>query len=215
MFGIGIGGQFDVERDRTALSRLRPGAARCIHAIGKDSGAAPPGIKPFQGGAQVAERGKRVGMSTDAARKGRVDEHDARHQLRIEHVVDQFAVMRAQCALGKGMMQQTRAPGIDLIEEKASAGKMTVYGQEPGPGRGLEHDIACRDRGCPGGKEADRCRCRELLERDLRFATHAVRGKRRRHGDQLGKPHIRICWERRVLQMENLREFEHIVGVAQ
>src|SRR3546814_9556743 len=74
MFGIGIGGKFDVEPDRTAVGRLRPGAARRIHAIGKDSGAAPAGIKPFQGGAQVAERGKRVRMSTDEARNGRVDE---------------------------------------------------------------------------------------------------------------------------------------------
>src|SRR3546814_1771986 len=92
---------------------------------------------------------------------------------------------------------------------------MGVYGQEAGAGRGLEHDIVCRDRGCLGGKEADRRRCRELLERDLRFATHALRGKRRRHSDQLGEPRIRICRERRVLQMEDLREFEHIVGVAQ
>ena len=215
VLGISMGRQVEMQPEMCARGGVQPIRVPCLDAIGKNDGAAPAWCEAQERGAQVAKRSVAVAPPSLAPREGRVDEHDARHQLRIEHVVDQFAVMRAQCALGKGMTQQTRAPGIDLIEEKASAGKMTVYGQEPGPGRGLEHDIACRDRGCPGGKEADRCRCRELLERDLRFATHAVRRKRRRHGDQLGEPHIRICRECRVLQMEDLREFEHIIGVAQ
>ena len=215
MLGIGIGRQVEMQPEMRGCGGVQPIRVPCLDAIGKNDGAAPAWSKPQQCGAQVAKRGMAVARPSLAPREGRVDEQDARHQLRIEHVVDQFAVMRAQCALGKGMTQQTRAPGIDLIEKKTCTGKMGVYGQEAGPGRGLEHDIAGRDRGCLGGKEADRRRRRELLERNLRFAPHAVRGKRRRHGDQLGEPRIRICRECRVLQMEDLREFEHIIGVAQ
>ena len=186
MLGIGIGRQVEMQTGMRARGGVLPIRVPCLDPVGENNGAAPAWCEAQERGAQVAKRSVAVASPSLAPREGWVDEHDARHQLRIEHVVDQFAVMHARCALGKGC-----------------------------PGGGLQHDIACRNRSCLGGKEADRCRCRELLERDLRFATHAVRGKRRRHGDQLGKPHIRICWERRVLQMENLREFEHIVGVAQ
>ena len=215
VLGIGIGRQVEMQPGMRARGGVQPIRVPSLDAVGENNGAAPAWSKPQQRGAQVAKRGMSIAPPPLASREGRIDEYDARHQLPIEHIVDQFAIMRAQPAFGKGVTQQTRAPGIDLIEKEARAGEMGVYGKEACPGRGLEHDIVCRDRGCLGGKETDRRRCRELLECDLRFATHALRGKRCRHGDQLGEPRIRICRERRVLQMEDLREFEHIVGVAQ
>src|SRR3546814_10316636 len=86
----------------------------------------------------MAKRGMAIARAPLASREGRIEEHDARHQLRIEHIVDQFAIMRAQPAFGKGVTQQTRAPGIDIIEKEARAGEMGVYGQEAGP-RSEEH----------------------------------------------------------------------------
>src|SRR3546814_17526939 len=92
--------------------------------------------------------------------------------------------MRAQPAFGKGVTQQTRAPGIDTIEKEARAGEMGVYGQEAGPGRGHEHEFVCSDRRCLGGKETERRRCRDSLSSALWLPSHAFRWHSHRHSVQ-------------------------------
>src|SRR3546814_1528413 len=132
-----MGWSLDVVRDRTAVGLLLPGAALCIDAIGKDSGAAPTSIKPFHGGAQVADRGKRVGMSTDAARKGRVDEHDGRADRQRQQIVDEFAIMATDRCSGECCLEHVSAPRIDLVEDKLGASARGENGEEPGAGGGL------------------------------------------------------------------------------
>lgn len=74
MLRIGIRRQFEVQRQRATLRRFGPGAARCVHAIGQDCGAAASGADTHQGGAKMPERCLAVGVATDAAREGRIDE---------------------------------------------------------------------------------------------------------------------------------------------
>lgn len=215
MFGIGIGGQFDVERDRTAVGRLRPGAARCIYAIGKDSGAAPPGIKPFQGGAQVAERGKRVGMSTDAARKGRVDEHGGRADRQRQQIVDEFAIMATDRCSGECCLEHGSAPRIDLVEDKLGASARGENGEEPGAGGGLQNGIGCGDADGECGKVANRSRCRKLLERDLFFAAHSMRRQGCGECGQGRKTFGGLLRQVKRGEVQNLGQLQNIIGIAE
>src|SRR3546814_9739575 len=60
-------------------------------------------------------------MSTDAARKGRVDEHDGRADRQRQQIVDEFAIMATDRCSGECCLEHVSAPRIDLVEDKLGA----------------------------------------------------------------------------------------------
>src|SRR3546814_17302673 len=73
-------------------------------------------------------------MSTDAARKGRVDEHDGRADRQRQQIVDEFAIMATDRCSGECCLEHVSAPRIDLVEDKLGASARGENGEEPGAG---------------------------------------------------------------------------------
>src|SRR5262249_40856630 len=70
------------------------------------------------------------------SREGRVHEHDARAYGRVEMVVDVRGVEPGDAVTGKQTIEQIGAGLGDLVQDQASAGKLSVNGEEPVPAEG-------------------------------------------------------------------------------
>ena len=78
---------------------------------------------------------------------------------------------------GEQMVQQPRAGLGKLVQHERSAGKLGEDGEQPGAGRGLQHEVGRRDRGGGTGREAERDRRRELLEHLALFGAARMGGR--------------------------------------
>ena len=65
----------------------------------------------------------------------------------------------------KEARQQTGTGIRQLVEHERAAGQLGEYGKQTGPGGGLQHEVRRRNRGGGAGRETERDRRRELLER--------------------------------------------------
>ena len=102
-------------------------------------------------------------------------------------VVDVGCVVPGDGNAGKQTVEQTRARVGELVEDEAAARELGKDGEEPGPGRGLEHEVGGRDRRRGARGEAERDRRGELLERLALLRAARVGRKQRRHLGQHGE----------------------------
>jgi len=124
------------------------------------------------------------------------------------------ASWRVMGAPGKPAASISRAGRIDLVEDEASAGALREDGEKAGAGRGFEHQIRGHDLDGECREIRDRGRGGKLLEFDLLFAADRVgrqicdeRGKRSEAGAGIGGE-IGFC------EVQDLGQFEHVIGVA-
>ena len=96
-------------------------------------------------------------------RKRRVHQHDIRRNARIEHLVDQFAIVTRNHCFGKQAGESGGALAGELVEYEPCVGFLRPEGQQAGARRRLEDRVALAKyagaRGEPG-KPGRRC---ELL----------------------------------------------------
>ena len=127
----------------------------------------PRGREPGQRSKQMARAGIAVFAALGAAREGRVHQHHAGADRRVEEVVDQLAVMAAELGARKGLGEAAPPPGIDLVEDEAAIGAGGGGGEQSRSGRRLEHDVGQGKTGRASGQPRQRKRRRKGLQRDL------------------------------------------------
>src|SRR3546814_18136962 len=90
-------------------------------------------------------------MSTDAARKGRIDEHDCRADRQRQQIVDEFAIMATDRCSGECCLAPGSAPRIELVEDNLGASARGDNGEEScaagGPSDGIGSGNAYGERG--------------------------------------------------------------------
>jgi hypothetical protein len=116
------------------------------------------------------------------------------------------------------MGEQLRAGLGELVQHQGPAGERGEDGEQPSAGGGLQHQVTRRDRSGGAGREAERDRRRELLER------HTLLGAARMRRRQRGQPRQHSEHPRRAAgagahgppvpaQEQNLRRLAGLVGV--
>ena len=97
-------------------------------------------------------------------RERRVHQDHARPQRPIEMVVDVSGVMPGDRDTGKELVQQPGASLGQFVQDEPAACELREDREQPGPCRGLEHDIGRSDCGRRGGNEGKLDRRGELLQ---------------------------------------------------
>ena len=87
---------------------------------------------------------------------------------------------RVTATPGTELAEQTGARVGELVQDERGAGELGKDGEEPGAGRGLEHEVGGRDRRGDARDEAERDRRRELLERLALLGAARMGGSERR-----------------------------------
>ena len=151
-------------------------------------------------------------------RKGRVHQHDARPDRRIEPVVDLLGVVPADRGLAKQPGEEAGARVGDLVEDEWHPRELGEDREHAGAGRGFEHQVG-RGQHCRFGcHEAERQRCRELLKL-LGFLRAAgvgcnPAGEPRQHLEHRGgRPGPRPHRAAEFAQEQHLRRLGRVVGV--
>ena len=97
-------------------------------------------------------------------RERRIHEHDRRTNGRVEVIVDMSCIVPGDRDAREQMLEQGGSRVGELVQDEACACKLGMNREEPGPGRGLEHEIGGRN-GCGKTRyESEPDWCRELLE---------------------------------------------------
>jgi hypothetical protein len=215
MLGISVRRQLKVERQHAALGRLGPGPARGVDAIGQDRGATAPDAEPHERGTEVPERSLAVGMTADAARERWIDEDRRRPNARRQQIVDQLGVVAGDSHAGEGGSKHLGAGRIDLVEDETRAGAPREGGEEAGAGRRFEHQVRGRNARRQCSEVGDRGRRRELLEFNLLFTAHRVGRKICNQLGECRQAGAGIGGKVGLREVQDLGEFEHVVGIAE
>ena len=117
-------------------------------------------------------------------REGRVHQHHRGCDGRIQIVVDLRRVVAADGGAWEQMAEQVCAGLSELVQRQDAAGEGGEDGEQPSAGGRFQHQVARRDRGGDAGREAERDRRRELLERRALLGAARMRGRQR---GQLGQ----------------------------
>ncbi len=127
-------------------------------------------------------------IDVSGGREGRVHQDDSRTEHSVEMVVDVGGVVPGDAVARKQTVEQIGASVGDLVQDQAAAGELGMDGEEPGAGRGLQHEIGGHDRGGRAGDEAKSDRGGELLESLALLGPARVRRNEgrelRQHGEE-------------------------------
>ena len=151
-------------------------------------------------------------------RKGRVHQHHARPDRRVQPIVDLLGIVAADLEPAEQAREQSGTGIGDLVEREPRFGELGEDRQQAGAGRGFQNDVAGGQRCGLGGDKAERDRRRELLEviGFLRTAglRRQPRGKTRQHLDHRGgRAGARAHRGAEFAQEHHLRRFERLIGV--
>jgi hypothetical protein len=166
----------------------------------------------FERGGAVAARDRRRG------RERRVHQYHARPELGRQVVVDLLGVVPGDGHVTKKPRQKPGAGRGDLVERQRGARRLSEHGEQAGPGRGVQDQVAGTDPRGPGGDGSERDRRGELLEllgllRTPGLARQARR-QARQHREQVGgcgSPggHGRA----ELLEEQDLGDLDRLIGV--
>ena len=151
-------------------------------------------------------------------REGRVHQHDARPDRRIETVVDLLGVVPADRDVAEQAAEQPGARLGDLVQGEPRLGELGEDRQEARAGGGFENEVGRGQCSRLGGDEAERDRRRELLELLGFLGPARLRrqplGKPREHVEhRLTRARARAHGAAEFAQEQHLRRLERLVGV--
>ena len=106
-------------------------------------------------------------------------------------VVDVGCVVPGDGNTSEQTVEQPRARLGELVQGEAATRELGMDGEEPGPGRGFEHEVGGCDRRRSARGEAELDRGGELLER---LALLRAAGVGRKQHRQLGKHGEECRW---------------------
>ena len=221
--GIGLAGERRGEDDAALLLQadeaLAPGRLIGTDIMAGD-GDEPSALgETRQRRADMADRGfGKAPLDMGRGREGRVHQHHARPDRRIEMVVDLLGVVPADRDVAEQAAEQPGARLGDLVQGEPRLGELGEDRQEARPGGGFQNEVGRSQCSRLGGDEAERDRGRELLEL-LRFL-----GPARLRRQPLGQPREHVEHRRRraragahgaaeFAQEQDLRRLERLVGV--
>ena len=223
MADIGLAGDRRGEDDAAFLLQLDEAVAPG-RLIGTDimagDGDEPSAVgEPRKRRADMADRGfGKAALDMRRGRKGRVHQHHARPDRRIEPVVDLLGIVAGDFDAAEQAAEQSGAGVGDLVQREPRFGEFGKDRQQAGAGRGFEDEIGRCQRGRFGGDKAERDRRRELLEM-LGFLRAAglrrqPRGEPRQHLEHRGgRAGTRAHRGAEFAQEHHLRRFQRLVGV--
>jgi len=167
--GIGLAGDRGGEDDPRFLLQayegLAPGGLIGAGVAAGDGDEAAAIGEARQGRYDVAHGGfGKAPIDTRRGREGRVHQHYARPDRRIEPVVDLLGVVAADLEAAEQAAEQPGARVGYLVERKPRFRELGEDRQETRAGRRLEDEVGRRQHRRFGGGEAERYRRRELLE---------------------------------------------------
>jgi hypothetical protein len=221
--GIGLAGERRGEDDAAVLLQadeaLAPGRLIGTDIMAGDGDERSAVGETRQPRAEMPDRGfGKATLDIRRGREGRVHQHHARADRRIEMVVDLLGVVPADRGVAKEAAEQPCARLGDLLQGKPRPGEFGEDRQEARSGGGFQHEVG-RCRGSRlGGDEAERDRGRELLEL-LRFLGPALLrrqplGQPREHGEhRIGGARAGAHGATEFAQKQDLRRLERLVGV--
>ena len=223
MAGIGLAGERRGEHDAALL--LQPDEALAPGRLIRTDIAAGDGDEPSAVG-EARERGAdmpdrrfgKVPLDMGRGREGRVHQHHARPDRRIEPVVDLLGVVPADRDVAEEASEQPGARLGDLVQGEPRLGELGEDRQQTRPGGGFENEVGRSQCSRLGGDEAERNRRRELLEL-LRFLGPArlrrqPLGHPREHGEhRIGRARAGAHGATEFAQKQDLRRLERLVGV--
>ena len=118
---------------------------------------------------------------------------------------------------GNSVVEQIGAGVGELIQSEPRSGKLGEDGEQARAGRGLQHEIGRRDRGCRRGGEAEGDRRGELLKRLGLLGASGLRREQRRelaeHGEEgCRRSRAGAHGGAELAQEQDLRRLAGIVG---
>ena len=148
----------------------------------------------------------------------RVHQDGRRANSRVEEVMDELTVVRAERSVRVGCCKAAPAARVDFIHDKAATGARGGQGKQPGPGGWLKHQIGTREPGRASHEPGERQRRRKGLQRDLLLGAISLGWKRA--GQILkaaqGRGGFAIVDRRDGPSDEqDLRELKRVIAVAQ
>ena len=131
-----------------ALERGLPGGTIGRERLAGDRDEAAARAKPCEGGGHVMPGcGRATIVHVRRNREGRVHQHDGRLDRPVEAVVDGFGVVTRNRDPAEEARQQTGPERDKLVQREARVDEFGEGREEPGAGRGLQHEIFGRDPG--------------------------------------------------------------------
>ena len=223
MAGIGLAGDRGREDDARFLLQAHEGLApggligAGIAAGDRDEPSAVGEAR--QGRCDVAHGGfGKAPIDMRGGREGRVHQHHARPDRRIEPVVDLLGVVAADLDAAEQAAEQPGTGVGDLVQSQPRFRELGEDRQQARAGRRLEDEVGRRQHRRFGGDEAERDRRRKLLELFGFLRTPGLRrqacGEPGQHLEHSGG-RARACAHRRaeLAQEQHLRRLEGLVGV--
>jgi hypothetical protein len=107
-----------------------------------------------------------------------IHQDDGRHDRPIEMIIDLHRIEARDRNIRKEVGEQAGAGVRELVQDERAAGDVGQHREQSGAGGGLEHTVARHDGSGGECGQAERQRCRELLEVLALFRAPRMGGKK-------------------------------------